>query len=200
MRRKFDSDTLILATHNKAKLVEIGALLKPYLSDVRCAGDLGLPEPEETGVTFAENAILKADAAAKESGFIALADDSGIAVNALGGDPGIYSARWAGPEKDFKMAMRKVHDGVGDNPDKSAAFVCVLALAWPDGHVETVEGICEGHLIWPPRGEKGFGYDPMFVPQGHDRTFAEMDSHEKQAISHRALAFKALVAECFEQA
>ena len=177
---------------------EISALLAPYVQDFTSAGDLGLAEPEEIGSTFIENAIIKAQAVAKESGEVALADDSGLAVTALGGDPGIYSARWAGPEKDFQKAMQQVHERLGDNSDRSAAFVCALALAWPDGHVETVEGRCEGRIIWPPRGEKGFGYDPVFVPDGHERTFAEMDIEEKQSFSHRARAFSALVTRCFD--
>ncbi len=195
--RKFDGDKLVLATHNQGKVQEISALLKPYVSSFASAGDLGLEEPEETGATFAENAALKALAAAKESGEVALADDSGLAVTGLNGEPGIFSARWAGPSKDFAMAMQTVHDRLGDNPDRSAAFVCVLALAWPDGHVETVEGRVEGTLVWPPRGEKGFGYDPMFVPEGCDQSFAEMTAEEKQAISHRAQAFRRLVEACF---
>lgn len=197
MGRKFDGDRLVLATHNKGKIAEISQLLAPYVSSFSDSGSLDLSEPEETGATFEENAIIKAQAAMEESGQVALADDSGMAVSALGGEPGIYSARWAGPEKDFGQAMQAVHDKLGENEDRSAAFVCVLALAWPDGHIETVEGRCEGLLIWPPRGEKGFGYDPMFVPDGHERTFAEMDIEEKQGMSHRALAFEKLVKSCF---
>lgn len=196
--RKFDGEKLVLATHNQGKVREISALLEPYVDSFVSAGDLGLSEPEETGATFAANAALKALAAAQESGDVALADDSGLAVTGLNGEPGIFSARWAGPSKDFDMAMQTVHERLGDNPDRSAAFVCVLALAWPDGHVETVEGRIEGTLVWPPRGEKGFGYDPMFVPEGCDRSFAEMTTEEKQAISHRARAFRRLVEACFK--
>lgn len=195
--RKFTGGKLVLATHNKGKVVEIGNLLAPYGCTVVSAGELGLPEPEETGLTFAENAIIKAQAAASESGEVALADDSGLAVNALGGEPGIYSARWAGPEKDFAMAMRQVNEKLGVAADRSAAFICVLALAWPDGHVETIEGRCPGTLVWPPRGEGGFGYDPMFLPEGSSQTFGEMSLGDKQAISHRARAFRALIAACF---
>jgi len=191
--RKFTGGKLVLATHNKNKVKEIGDLLAPFGADVVSAGDLGLPEPEETGSTFTENAILKAKAAALASGQAALADDSGLAVAALNGEPGIYSARWAGPEKNFSAAMQEVNRRVGGHDDRSAAFVCVLALAWPDGHVETAEGRCEGTLAWPPRGEGGFGYDPMFTPEGFDRTFGEMEPEEKQAVSHRARAFKKLV-------
>lgn len=197
MARKFDSDTLVLATHNKGKIVEIADLLSPYVDNFKSAGELGLPEPEETGTTFEANAIIKAQEIAQGSGQIALADDSGLSVNALGGDPGVYSARWAGPEKNFDMAMQKINDMLGDNADRSAAFVSVLALAWPDGHVETVEGRCEGKIIWPPRGDGGFGYDPMFIPDGHEQTFAEMNLKQKQSLSHRARAFSKLVQLCF---
>lgn len=197
MTRRFTENELVIASHNTGKLAEIEALLKPYISKFYGAGELNLPEPEETGKTFRENAVLKAKAAALASGKAALADDSGLAVNALDGAPGIYSARWAGPKKDFKAAMQKIQDELGGAEDRSAAFVCVLALAWPDGHVETFEGCVEGTLIWPPRGEKGFGYDPVFVPEGYNKTFAEMEGAEKQKISHRARAFEKLVKNVF---
>lgn len=197
MARKFDGDTLVIATHNPGKAREIAALLGDYVAHFPLAGDLGLPEPEETGVTFIENAVLKAVAAATASGKPALADDSGLAVTALGGEPGIYSARWAGPSKDFDAAMALVHERMGDSADRSGQFVCALALAWPDGHVETFEGRIDGLLTWPPRGPNGFGYDAMFVPQGDDRTFGEMAPSEKHAISHRAKAFALLVDGCF---
>ncbi|MCB9991006.1 MAG: RdgB/HAM1 family non-canonical purine NTP pyrophosphatase [Rhodospirillales bacterium] len=197
--RKFDGKTLVLATHNQGKVREISALLEPYGVSCVSAAALRLDEPEETGGSFADNAILKALAAAKASGEIALADDSGLAVNALDGAPGIYSARWAGPEKDFGMAMQTVQDRLGESEDRSAAFVCVLALGWPDGHAEVVQGRCDGQIVWPPRGEKGFGYDPVFVPDGFDRSFAEMTQQEKQRISHRARAFAELVKTCFEE-
>lgn len=196
---------LVIATHNNGKAREISALLAPYVKDFTTAGALNLPEPEETGATFIENAELKALAAAIASGKPALADDSGLAVTALGGDPGIYSARWGGPNKDFNLAMQKVQDALTQREsasktgaaDRSAAFVCALSLAYPDGRVQSVEGRCAGTLIWPARGAHGFGYDPIFVPDGFDRTFAEMEAGEKQAISHRAKAFDLLVKTVF---
>jgi XTP/dITP diphosphohydrolase len=189
-------DTLVFATHNAAKIREIGEMVAPFGLTVASAGALGLPEPEETGLTFEENAILKAAAAATASGHPALADDSGLVVDALGGDPGIYSARWAGPKKDFAHAMQIVEDQLAKvgatAPDRRRArFVAVLALAFPDGRTETFRGEVEGHLVWPPRGPNGFGYDPMFVPEHHDRTFGEMEGHEKATLSHRARAFAA---------
>lgn len=184
---------LVLATHNAAKVREIGDLLKPLHIEVLPAVDLGLPEPDETGTTFAENAVLKALLAAQASSLPALADDSGLSVYGLNGNPGIFSARWAGPEKDFDLAMKKVHDALGANLDRSAAFVCTLALACPDGDCEIFEGRIEGTLVWPPRGTGGFGYDPMFQPIGETRTFGEMSPAEKKAISHRAKAFALLV-------
>lgn len=197
MSRKFTGSELVIATHNPGKVREIADLLGPYVSSFESAGALGLPEPEETGATFIENAKIKALAAAMASGKPALADDSGLSVKALGGDPGVYSARWAGPEKDFSLAMRKVEEALGDSADRSAAFLCALALAWPDGHVEVFEGRVSGCMIYPPRGEKGFGYDPVFVPDGYDVTFAEMEPAEKHRISHRAAAFARLVEACF---
>ena len=187
-------DTLVCATHNAGKLREIAGLVAPFHLAVTSAGALGLPEPEETGASFEENAILKAVAAATACGHPALADDSGLAVDALGGDPGIYSARWAGPDKDFAAAMRRVEDALqaegATTPERrTARFVAVLCLALPDGRSETFRGEVEGHLVWPPRGENGFGYDPMFVPRGETRTFGEMDNVEKQKLSHRARAF-----------
>lgn len=196
--RRFEGDELLIATHNKGKAREIAELLAPYVPKFTTAADLDLPEPEETGVTFAENAILKARAAATASGKIALADDSGLSVMALNGDPGIYSARWGGENKDFHLAMRKVHEALGNSKDRSAAFICVLALGWPDGHAEVFEGCVEGQIVWPMRGEKGFGYDPIFVPDGYGKTFAEMNAQEKQAISHRARAFDLLVRNCLK--
>lgn len=198
--RRFDGDELLIATHNPGKAREIAALLGPYVARFVTAGDLNLPEPEETGTTFTENAILKAQAAAQASGKVALADDSGLAVNALNGEPGIYSARWGGPEKDFDLAMRKVHEALGDAQDRSAAFICVLALGWPDGHSEVFEGRVEGQITWPARGGQGFGYDPIFVPRGYDITFAEMDPAKKHEVSHRARAFDLLVAGCLRDA
>ena len=197
--RLFTEPKLVVASHNQGKVREIGELLSPFGIETVSAGDLGLPEPEETGVTFRENAELKARAAAEASSLPALADDSGLAVHALGGDPGIYSARWAGPEKDFRLAMEKVERALAEKgaSDRSAHFVCGLALAWPDGHVEYFEGRVDGQLVWPPRGEKGFGYDPVFQPEGHEITFGEMDPARKHAMSHRADAFKQLTDACF---
>ncbi len=196
--RKFNGDELLIATHNAGKAREISALLSPYVSKFYTATDLNLDEPEETGSTFVENAILKAQAAAQTSGKVSLADDSGLAVNDLGGDPGIYSARWGGVDKDFDIAMAKVNDALGDSEDRSAHFVCVLALGWPDGHSEVFEGFVHGDIIWPMRGDLGFGYDPIFQASGYDVSFAEMDPDEKQAISHRANAFKLLVENCLK--
>jgi XTP/dITP diphosphohydrolase len=187
----------VIATHNKGKLAEIDELLQPFHIDVVGAGTLGLPEPEETGASFEANAGLKAHAAADGSGLPALADDSGLVVPALGGEPGIYSARWAGPRRDFSIAMRTVEDRLQGKSDRRAHFVAALALAWPDGHAEVFRGEAHGVLIWPPRGTKGFGYDPMFLPDGYERTFGELDPAEKHRISHRADAFRKLVAACF---
>jgi XTP/dITP diphosphohydrolase len=196
--RIFTGDTLVIATHNKGKLREIAELLAPFAANFRSAGELGLPEPEETGDSFKANAELKASAAAKASGHVALADDSGLAVVALNGAPGIYSARWGGEAKDFQVAMARVNEELGSNPDRRAYFVCALSLAWPDGHVETVEGRVDGSIVWPPRGERGFGYDPIFVPNDRDIAFAEMEPAAKHAMSHRADAFRQLTARCFK--
>ena len=198
MARKFDGGKLVLASHNSGKVVEIADLLAPFGADLVSASDLGLPEPEETGATFIANAELKALAATEGSGFPALADDSGLVVPALGGDPGIYSARWASPSKNFWSAMRKVEDGLRGEKDRAAHFVSALTLAWPDGHTVSVEGTVQGELIWPPRGDRGFGYDPVFVAVGYDITFGEMDPVEKHQISHRADAFRKLVDLCFK--
>lgn len=197
MPRKFLGGRLVVASHNAGKVREIRELLEPFKADVISAGDLGLPEPEETETTFIGNAKLKAVAAAKASGFVALADDSGLAVAALNGAPGIYSARWAGPTKDFSLAMTRVEKELAGKPDHSAKFVCALALCWPDGHCEAFEGEVHGALTFPARGEKGFGYDPIFIPAGLRTTFAEMEPAAKHAMSHRAHAFKQLVAACF---
>ena len=196
MSRQFTGDTLVIASHNKGKVREIAELLGAYVSHFPSAGDLNLAEPEETETSFIGNAELKARAAAAASGLPALADDSGLVVPALDGAPGIYSARWAGPDKDFSVAMRRVETELGDR-DPSAYFVCALTLAWPDGHVESVEGRIRGRLVFPGRGDKGFGYDPIFIAEGRDITFAEMDPNEKHGISHRADAFAQLVARCF---
>lgn len=187
-------ETLVIATHNKGKLREFADLLAPHGLAAKLAGDLGLPEPEETGITFEENAEIKAVAAAKVSGLPALADDSGVVVDALGGAPGVHSARWAGPSKDFGAAMEKVEEGLRDAgavtpSERGARFVAVLCLAFPDGTCEFWRGEIEGTMIWPPRGTNGFGYDPMFVPEGETRTFGELTREEKHGRSHRARAF-----------
>lgn len=198
MARTLDKGSrLVVASHNQGKVREIRDLLAPFSIDVVSAGDLDLPEPEETGVTFGENAALKALASATAANLPALADDSGLAVEALNGAPGIYSARWAGPSKDFMVAMRKVEDELAGTEDRRAHFVCALCLAWPDGHTETFEGRVDGTLVWPPRGDQGFGYDPVFQPEDHTITFGEMDPAAKHAMSHRARAFAQLVEACF---
>jgi len=184
--------TLVIASHNPGKVREIAELLAPFDLKVRSAGDFGLPEPEENGSTFAENAAIKAKAAAAGCGLPALADDSGLSVAALDGQPGIYSARWAGADKNFTHAMQRVEEELGDTPDRRAEFVCALAMASPTGEVEHFEGRVQGCLVWPPRGDQGFGYDPIFVPNGETRTFGEMPPAEKHAISHRARAFARL--------
>jgi XTP/dITP diphosphohydrolase len=191
--------TLVVATHNPGKVVEIAALLDGRYTLVS-AGTLNLPEPDETETTFVGNAVLKARAAAKTSGQIALADDSGICIAALDGAPGIYSARWAGPEKDFALAMRHVEERVEEtgSEDRRAWFVSALAVAWPDGSIAAFEGQVHGELAFPPRGTRGFGFDPIFRPNGYDLTFGEMDPLEKDAISHRAVAFAKLKAALFE--
>ena len=193
-------DKLVIATHNAGKLREISALLEPFGIQCTGAAELDLQEPEETGVTFVDNAELKARVAADLSGLPALADDSGLCVEALGGMPGVFSARWAEAReggRDFRLAMQRVWEQVeacGPRVSRDAHFVCALAIAWPnDGQVETFDGRVEGTLVWPPRGDKGFGYDPIFVPAGHEQTFGEMEPAEKHRISHRADAFRKLV-------
>ena len=205
--RRLGGETLVIATHNAGKLKEIAALLAPYGIACISAGSLGLPEPAETGTTFVENALIKARAAAESAGLPALADDSGLCVDALGGRPGVYTADWAerqwfeGPAgRDWYMAMGKVEGmlyELGADTDRSCHFACVLAIAWPDGESAVYEGRARGTLTWPPRGTMGFGYDPVFVPLGDTRTFAEHDAEEKHGISHRADAFAKLVAEQF---
>lgn len=205
--RKLGSETLVIATHNVGKLKEIGALLAPYGMNCISAGSLGLPEPAETGKTFAENALIKARAAAESSGLPSLADDSGLCVDALGGRPGVYTADWAQrqwfegpPGRDWFLAMGKVEGflaELGAEADRGCHFACVLAIAWPDGDSAVYEGRVLGSLTWPPRGKMGFGYDPVFIPNGDTRTFAEHDPEEKHRISHRAAAFTRLVAEQF---
>jgi XTP/dITP diphosphohydrolase len=186
--------TLVVASHNKGKIREIFELLAPFGIAVKGAGDLGLPEPEETGVTFAENAILKARASALGANTYALADDSGLAVAALDGAPGIYSARWAGEARDFGFAMKKIEQQLEGKTDRTAKFVCALALSDPEGNVEVFEGDVHGHLEFPPRGANGFGYDPIFVANGMTETFGEIDPALKHSISHRANAFNKFAA------
>ncbi|MCP4327502.1 MAG: RdgB/HAM1 family non-canonical purine NTP pyrophosphatase [Alphaproteobacteria bacterium] len=196
-QRRYRGGDLVVASHNPGKVREIGDLLAGRVAGrVRSAAELDLDEPEETGTTFTENALIKAHAAAA-AGHIALADDSGLAVPALGGAPGIHSARWAGPERDFAAAMRRLEDALPAGADRSAYFVCALALVWPDGEEAIFEGRVDGTLVWPPRGDYGFGYDPMFVATGYDITFGEMDPQQKHRTSHRADAFRRLVAACF---
>jgi len=199
---------LVIATRNPGKLKEMRELLMPYGIEAVSAGELGLAEPAESGTSFKENARIKASAAATAAGLPAFADDSGLTVDALDGDPGIYSARWAGPEKDFRRAMQTVEDklrerGAREHSQRNAHFVSALCLAWPDGHVDEFEGTVDGTLVWPPRGERGFGYDPMFLPSGHTRTFGEMTNVEKhglpprgKGLSHRARAFLKLAEAC----
>ena len=196
MPHPFIGDQLVIASHNPGKVEEIAALLAPFAGEGIAAGSLGIPEPEETGDSFEANAALKARAAAAASELPSLADDSGLVVPALSGAPGIYSARWAGPAKDFWVAMERVHRELGDK-DRNASFVAVLALAWPDGPTELFRGEVEGSLTWPPRGDRGFGYDPIFIPQGAALTFGEIDPVEKHRISHRARAFAKLVERYF---
>lgn len=190
---------LVIASHNSGKVVEIRALLEPFAVQVVGASELGLPEPDETGETFAENASIKAETAARQSGEIALADDSGLCVAALDGQPGIYSARWAGPEKDFRTAMARIESELKSKAakDSRAWFVCALALAAPGQATGIFDGRVFGSLTFPPRGSKGFGYDPIFVPEGYRQTFGEMDPDKKHAISHRARAFAKLVPAAF---
>jgi len=211
-RRRLEPGKLVLATHNDGKLREIRQLFEPFGFDIVSAGELGLPEPEETGTTFEANARTKAIAAMEATGLPALSDDSGLSVDALGGAPGVYTADWAelpdGSGRDFMMAMRLVEEklqtkGASTPEQRRGAFNAMLCLAYPDGHCEYFHGMAPGHLVWPPRGHKGFGYDPVFVPDGHERTFGEMSAEEKhswkpgdaQALSHRARAFKLLVEE-----
>lgn len=198
MTRRLVGTKLIVASHNPGKVREIGDLIAPYKIEAISAAALNLAEPDETEPTFTGNALIKAHAAAKAASLPALSDDSGLCVDALNGEPGIYSARWAGPAKDFALAMQKVQDRLEalGTANRKAHFVCALAIAWPDGHSEVFEGKVHGALIWPPRGTKGFGYDPMFVPEGHNITFGEMDPAKKHAMSHRARAFKQFVEAC----
>jgi len=198
MARHFNEEKLVIASHNPGKVREIADLIGEFGVEVVSASDLGLPEPVEDGKTFIANAEIKARAAAQGSGLPALADDSGLCVHALGGAPGIYSARWAGPDKDFELAMRAIHEKLDGHADRTAHFIAALALAWPDGHLEVFEGRVDGTLVWPPSGNQGFGYDPMFRPDGHEITFGQFEPAEKHRISHRADAFRQLVTACFQ--
>ena len=190
---------MVVASHNPGKVREIAALLEPRGLSVTSAAELGLPEPEENGASFLENARIKARAAADGAAMPALADDSGLVVPALGGRPGIHSARWAGPDRDFRKAMARVEEELAGTHDRSAYFVCVLCLAWPDGRARSFEGRVHGRLVWPPRGARGFGYDPIFRADGEAMTFGEMEPAQKLAISHRARAFAKLVAALFAE-
>ncbi len=206
---RLDGGPLVFASHNAGKIREIRALVAPFDIKIVSAADLDLPEPDETRASFADNAILKAEAAVNATGHAALSDDSGLAVAALGGEPGIHSARWAGPDGDFTRAMRNVEEklqaaGANTAPDRGAAFVCVLALVFPGGEPELFEGRIKGTLVWPPRGDKGFGYDPMFLPEGKTQTFGEMEAADKHGwarageagLSHRARAFARFAQKC----
>ncbi|TNJ45534.1 RdgB/HAM1 family non-canonical purine NTP pyrophosphatase [Phaeobacter sp. B1627] len=202
MTRAFEGDRLLVATHNAGKLEEMAHLLQPYAVEVVGAAEMRLPEPEETEDTFVGNARIKAHAAAQSTGLPALSDDSGITIDALGGAPGVYTADWAetGQGRDFMQAMTRAHDELVRTKAPQpwlAQFRCTLVLAWPDGHDEVFEGVAPGHLVWPIRGRDGFGYDPMFIPQGHEQTFAEMDRWEKNKISHRGDAVAQFVKGCF---
>jgi XTP/dITP diphosphohydrolase len=198
MPRRLTEKRLVVASHNQGKVREIADLIAPFAIEAVPASALALAEPEETEPTFIGNALIKAHAAASASGIAALSDDSGLCVDALDGEPGVLSARWAGPRKDFRDAMQKVHECMAKsgNNDRTAHFVCALAIAWPDGHAETFEGRVTGQLVWPPRGTLGFGYDPMFVPEGHSITFGEMRPAQKHGMSHRARAFAKFVEAC----
>lgn len=212
--RKLDTKTIVVASHNAGKIREIGDLIAPFGFSARSAAELKFEEPDETGTTFEENATIKALASAKASGLPALSDDSGLVIDALDGAPGVYTANWAEKEdgtRDFAMAMEKVEKALAEKgatavKDRTARFVSVLCLAWPDGHTELFRGEVEGHVIWPPRGDKGFGYDPVFQPEGFETTFGEMSAEEKHgwkpgdasALSHRARAFKIFVETCLK--
>lgn len=203
MTRKFSGDRLLVATHNRGKLEEIAHLLEPFGVSVVGAAELNLPEPEETETTFVGNARIKAHTAAKATGLPALSDDSGIEIDALDGAPGVFTADWAETEtgRDFVMAMTNTHDKLvasGQPEPWTARFCCTLVLAWPDGHDEVFPGVMEGRVVWPMRGDQGHGYDPIFVPQGYDITFGEMNRWEKNKISHRADAFRRFVTGCFD--
>lgn len=202
MKRKLAGQKIVVATHNKGKLAEFAELLKPHGVTAVSAGELGLAEPAETETTFAGNARIKAVAAMQASGLIALSDDSGLCVEALDGEPGVYTADWAGPSRDWALAMGRVQEklaakAAAEPPQRRASFVCTLCVVWPDGEERIYEGRAPGHLVWPPRGAGGHGYDPMFVPDGETTTFAELDPAHKNRISHRARALEKLVRDLF---
>ena len=202
MTRIFQDESLVIASRNQGKIKEITALLSPYVAEIKNSADFDLEDVAETGTTFFNNASLKALYTARETGLPSLADDSGLMVYALGGQPGVYTADWAGADRNYQSAMQRIINEIGDNPNHAAQFVCTLVLAWPDSHVESVSGAVKGQIVWPPRGDLGFGYDPFFVPDGQKenqaKTFAEMTIAEKQSYSHRADAFQKLVDLCFK--
>jgi len=198
--RKFDAEELVVASHNPGKLKELRELFGDRVKKLTNAADYGLDSPAETGTTFIENALIKAQYVAEKTGKVAISDDSGLCVNALDGAPGVYSADWAeeeGKPRDFRMAAEKIHRAMAGNPDTAAHYVSCLVLAWPDGHFEAVEGYAHGNITWPPRGNNGFGYDPIFVPKGDTRTYGEMTPEEKNETNHRADSFRKMLAKCF---
>ena len=202
MTRSLKNQNIVIATHNKGKLEEFAQLLAPYGVKAKSAGELGLAEPDETESTFRGNALIKAEAACKASGLITIADDSGLCVDAVDGAPGVYTADWAGPSRDWMQAMRLVEEklqaaGATTPAQRKAQFMCTLCVLWPDGEVRYYEGVAPGHLTWPPRGSLGHGYDPAFVPEGQHMTFAEMTHDAKNKISHRARALEKLLADLF---
>lgn len=197
MTRRFRGDTLVLATHNAGKIREMRGILQRFVPHLLTAADLNLPEPPETGVTFLENATLKARAASRRTRHPVLAEDSGLSIKALQGAPGVYSADWAGHPRNFRAAIHRVNAEMGDPSDRSACFTTQLVLVWPDGHTEEAAGQIDGQIVWPPRGSGNFGYDPIFRPTGYAKTFAEMTASEKTEISHRTLAINALIQKCF---
>lgn len=197
--RQFTGDTLVLATHNKGKIAEMRGLLEPYVANILTSAELNLPEPVETGTTFRANATLKALTAARLCKKIVLAEDSGLCVAALNDDPGVFTADWAGHPRNFAAAMHRVHSEMGNKADRSAYFTTLVALAWPDGHVEYAEGRINGQIVWPGRGTDGFGYDPIFMPDGYAKTFAEMTIVEKKKISHRSQALKSMIENYFRK-
>lgn len=202
-KRLFHEKTLVVASHNDGKVVELRDLLTQFNISIKSSKDFKLEEPEETGKTFIENAIIKSEYTAKKTGLPSLSDDSGLVIPALNGDPGIYSARWAGPKKDFAIACNRIEkelkEKTGTIDNHKAYFVCALAISWPDGHTQDYEGKVYGKLVFPSRGARGFGYDPIFIPNGYEITFGEMSPNIKHMISHRADAFKKFVDDCFEK-